>query len=282
MEEAHLPTQSVRRVTEVSAPDLPALVHPEWRDCYPWLVQGTTTREGADGVFDLGLFSGGSSADTVSANWRLLAERTGCGTVHHAKQVHGSDVALHATSASRSGPTTVPSLAGPCDGHVSSERGVLLTVATADCVPVFAFAASGREGADGPCAAVFHAGWRGVVAGVVERGIERMVLDAGADAAGIRVHLGPAICGACYEVGPEVFQELGLPAPNGPTPIDLRSVIGARLRAVGIGAVNLTMSSHCTRCTGSDLFSHRGGDRGRQVGFIGIRAPQTVSRSEVP
>jgi len=265
MAEAHLPSESVRRVTEVSVDEPPALVHPEWRDLYPWLVQGTTTRGGSVGVFDLGIFSGGSSPEALSANWRTLAEATGCGTVRHAKQVHESDVALHAGAGARAGATMIPDLSGSFDGHVTSERGVLLTVATADCVPVFAVDADRR------CVGVFHAGWRGVVAGVVERGVERLVRDLGAEVERMHVHLGPAICGSCYEVGPEVFRELGLPAPDGPTPIDLRAVIGARLRVVGIAPETVTQSSHCTRCTGSSLFSHRGGDRGRQVGFIGIR-----------
>jgi hypothetical protein len=85
------------------------------------------------------------------------------------------------------------------------------------------------------------------------------------------VHLGPAICGKCYEVGPEVFTALGLPAPRAPRPVDLRGVLAARAAAEGVDPSRLTISAHCTRCTGSGLFSHRGGDLGRQVGYIGVR-----------
>jgi copper oxidase (laccase) domain-containing protein len=86
----------------------------------------------------------------------------------------------------------------------------------------------------------------------------------------LRMHLGPAICGACYEVGPEVFEAVGLAAPLGPTPIDLRGVLAGRALRLGVSPALLTISEHCTRCTNSGLFSHRGGDRGRQVGYLGI------------
>jgi copper oxidase (laccase) domain-containing protein len=72
-------------------------------------------------------------------------------------------------------------------------------------------------------------------------------------------------------VGPEVFAALGLPTPRAPRPIDLRGVLAARAVAAGADPSRLTTSAHCTLCTGSDLFSHRGGDLGRQVGYIGVR-----------
>jgi copper oxidase (laccase) domain-containing protein len=140
---------------------------------------------------------------------------------------------------------------------------VLLAVTIADCVPVFVVDAGARA------VCLLHAGWRGTAAGVLERGLERMTARGmGAD---VHVHLGPAICGSCYEVGPEVFAALGEPVPSRPTPIDLRGVLARRAVAAGVDPSRVTVSAHCTRCTGSELFSHRGGDRGRQVGYLGIR-----------
>lgn len=275
MAEARIPGRSARPVTEVPADGLPALVHPEWRDRFPWLVQGMTTRGSAAQAFDLGLFSGGSAADAVSTHWSLLARATDSERICHAKQVHGGDVAVHAPVARWGAAESLPLLVDPCDGHVTAEVGTLLTVATADCVPVFAV-----DEARG-VAGVFHAGWRGVVAGVVENGLDSLSKTSGADGEGdpfehVHVHLGPAICGSCYEVGPEVFEALRQAVPAAPTPIDLRSVIAQRVERSGVRLDRVTVSTHCTRCTGSDLFSHRGGDRGRQVGFIGMRgAPGT-------
>jgi copper oxidase (laccase) domain-containing protein len=54
-------------------------------------------------------------------------------------------------------------------------------------------------------------------------------------------------------------------------PIDLRRVLAARALDAGVSGGEVSMSTHCTLCTQSDLFSHRGGDAGRQVGFVAVR-----------
>jgi YfiH family protein len=236
---------------------VPALVHESWAAELPWLVQGTAIRGPEGDEFDLGLFSGGSSAGQVHSNWARLLDTTGMRSAVHARQVHGADVLRHAVRQAGFG------LVADCDGHVTTEPGVLLAVTVADCVPVFMVEPRARA------VCLVHAGWRGTAAGVFERGLERLTERGGV--ADVRVHLGPAICGACYEVGPEVFEALGEPAPIRPTPIDLRAVLAKRALAAGVEPSRVTVSAHCTRCTGSELFSHRGGDRGRQVGYLGIR-----------
>jgi len=247
-------------VTEVVDAHVPALVHPGWRSEFPWLVQGTTTRGDADRPFDLGLFASGSSRDVVETHWHRLLGATGARCAVHGRQVHGSCVLLHGDM--ESGLT----LTGACDGHATRESDVLLAVATADCVPVFVVAADVRA------VAMLHAGWRGVAAGILERGLETMTEDLGARTDELHVHLGPSICGDCYEVGPEVFEALAQVVPESPHPIDLRRILARRAVAQGVPSGQITISTHCTRCTGSDLFSHRGGDGGRQVGFLGIRS----------
>jgi hypothetical protein len=82
----------------------------------------------------------------------------------------------------------------------------------------------------------------------------------GIRAAELRIHLGPAICGDCYEVGPEVHAALGLSEPAEPCPVDLRAVILQRALELGLSQDRLSSSEHCTRCGGSPFFSHRAGD----------------------
>lgn len=236
---------------------MPALVHVGWAAEFPWLVQGTTTRGEASSEFDLGLFSGGSPTDLVSERWSRLVLATGMRAAVHARQVHEADVRVHG------GVATGLSLVDACDGHVTSEAGVLLAVTTADCVPIFVADPTQRT------VAVLHAGWRGASAGVLQRGLALM--SGGSDARELRLHLGPAICGDCYEVGPEVFAALGEPVPSSATVLDLRGVLAKRALEAGVEPLNVTISEHCTRCTRSGLFSHRGGDLGRQVGYLGIR-----------
>jgi hypothetical protein len=246
-----------RPVRERHDARLPALVHPEWADAFPWLVQGTTTR-GPDGdEFDLGFFSHGSPPERVHAHWNRLLAATAMPAAVLARQVHEAEVRVH--DASPPGLQVVE----PCDGHATREAGVLLAVTVADCVPVFLVDAAARR------VALVHAGWRGTAAGVLERGLSRLGTSGGAHA--VHVHLGPAICGECYEVGPEVFEALGAPRPTRPTPLDLRGELARRAVACGVDLGRVTVSEHCTRCTGSALFSHRAGDLGRQVGYLGIR-----------
>jgi len=258
-----------------------ALTHDAWARDFPWLVQGTTTGDGPRGAFDLGLFAPGVDEEAVRGRWELLRSATGAECVVHARQLHGADVLVH-TAASlallegEGGTAGVPLLADPADGHLTREAGVLLGVTTADCVPVFFVAPESRV------VGAVHAGWRGVALGVLERSLSELSSGFATAAGDLHVHLGPAICGRCYEVGPEVFEALGLPAPPGPEPVDVRAVLAHRALQAGVRAERLTVSEHCTRCTGSRLFSHRAGDAQRQVGFIGLRASTATLGEAAP
>ena len=111
--------------------------------------------------------------------------------------------------------------------------------------------------------ALVHAGWRGVAGGIVERAVAELGSRHGAAAGGLWLHCGPAICGTCYEVGPEVHRavDAGAPAPGHPTPIDLRAAIARRAHALGVAEERVTVSAHCTRCGPGGFYSHRGGSR---------------------
>jgi YfiH family protein len=246
------------RVRERLDPEVPALVHEEWLSRFPWLVQGTTTR-GPGPDFDLGLFAGASPEDIVRRHWDGLMARTGMGRAVHARQVHAAEVRMH--RAVTAGLVLTPE----CDGHATDQVDVLVAVATADCVPIFVVAPDVRA------VAVLHAGWRGAAAGVLERGLTVFEDAFEARPSTLHVHFGPAICGECYEVGAEVFEALGQSVPTHPAPIDLRAVLAERAMARGVVPCGITISEHCTRCTASELFSHRGGDGGRQVGYMGMR-----------
>jgi len=254
---------SFRIVTEFTEPEISALVHPDWFEAFPWLSQGTTTRGLAgDPPFDLGLFGETSRPQEARGRWSSLQQRLGARGVVHSQQVHGADVCEYDEHSSG---ISGLDLVDPCDGHVTSIPGLLLAVTAADCVPVFVIDPERRA------VAVLHAGWRGAAAGVIESGVKTMVSSFASRAGDLRLHMGPAICGTCYEVGPEVFAALREPVPDRPMPIDLRHVLSERAVRLGVSRDAVTISAHCTVCTQSSLFSHRKGQGERHVGYIGIR-----------
>ncbi|HEV3049527.1 MAG TPA: laccase domain-containing protein [Longimicrobium sp.] len=252
----------VRTLAERLLPgEVPLWVHPEWEARFPWLVQGTTGRGTDEEPFDLGL-SGVQPVGRVLDRWRALLAATEMQTAAHARQVHQADIWIHRET----GSPGILVMDG-FDGHVTDRPGVLLSVGVADCVPVSVIDPETRV------AALVHAGWRGTAAGIVERAINRIIESWQSAPERLWLHCGPAICGVCYEVGPEVHAAVNpnLPVPSTNTPIDVRAAIAERALGLGLPAEQVSVSEHCTRCGAPDFFSHRGGSKARQMGLLGIR-----------
>jgi polyphenol oxidase len=205
----------------------------------------------------VGTFSMASTepAKDVMARWDAVRETVathGAARLATAAQVHGDRVLVHATGWDGW-------LRGPrADGHVAPERGTAVAVSIADCVPVFIAHSSGPVG-------LLHSGWRGTAARIVERGIAALQA-LGCPAAELAIHLGPSICGRCYEVSPDVVRQLtGEIVPEKRT-VDLRALIAKHARALGVQRISI--SRHCTRCDNDRFYSHRVGDVGRQISVI--------------
>lgn len=160
------------------------------------------------------------------------------------KQVHGSTVLFL-------GAGEAPPPGAQADGLVSERSDALVGVYVADCVPVLLARADGRR------VAAVHAGWRGLVAGVLPRALE--LLGPGARLAAI----GPCLSPARFEVGPEVedaFTRAGLAAAIRPRPgaracIDLRAAARAQLAGAGVELVDT--SERCTYGEPEEFFSYR-------------------------
>ena len=245
---------------------------PEWDALLPWLRAGTTCRQREAASRLRGTRGPGEALDPRTTG---RADGGGCTplgddwrSVVRSRQVHGAVTRVH--SELPGGESVV----GEGDGHVTRRPGLLLTVTLADCAPVFIADPAQRA------VALLHAGWRGTAAGVLEKGLAAMGRAFGSAPGDLFVHLGPAICGQCYEVGPEVFLALGEPAPSRPAPIDLRGIIRQRAFAAGVGADHLTINTECTLCGDGRYFSHRRGDTGRHLGFIGILPESGCSQQD--
>jgi len=214
-------------------------------------VRGFTTTRLA------GSFGSGSAEPVrdVIGRWdglRKALSASGAARLATSAQVHGATVTRHQ-------PGWEGWLRGnAADGHFSAERATALAVTIADCVPVFVAHPSGAV-------AVLHSGWRGTAARIVERGIAGFA-GLGLAAADLRIHLGPSICGRCYEVSPDVVAQLTGRRVDGPETVDLRSIIAGHASAAGVRSI--AISPWCTRHHNDRFFSHRAGDAGRQVGVI--------------
>jgi YfiH family protein len=179
-----------------------------------------------------------------------------------ATQVHGRQVvAVHREPAEDRPSPPVCRHVGEADALVAITPGTALAVLTADCAPL---ALASPEGVF----AAVHAGWRGLVAGVVDQAVRRM---RGWGATDVRAVLGPCIHPDCYEFGgadlDAVSGALG-PTVRGTTrdgapALDLVAAVRAATEAAGAELVEVVDS--CTACAGGQ-FSHRArADRGRQA-----------------
>jgi polyphenol oxidase len=146
----------------------------------------------------------------------------------------------------------------PGDGLWTDEPGVPMLKLTADCVPV----AVART--DRPALALLHAGWRGLLEGVVAAGVAAIGGEA-------RAAVGPAIGPCCYDVGPDVARpfadRFGTEVVSRGA-VDLWFATERALRDAGVASVE--RFDLCTSCNPDLFFSHRrdGGVTGRQ-GVIG-------------
>ena len=209
-----------------------------------------TTRRAA-GSFNLNARE--PAADVFSRWFRLreaLADRTP--RLASAHQVHGTRVIEHA------GTWEGWLRSFDADGHIAAGPATGMAVSLADCVPVFIGHPTGLG-------ALLHAGWRGTSSRILNHALE-LIAARGLAMRDLTVHFGPAICGRCYEVGPDVHLALTGIKVGAPTPVDLRGILAQQAKAAGVTRVS--MSDSCTKCDNDTFFSHRAGDEGRQLGVL--------------
>ncbi len=208
-----------------------------------------TTREA--GTF--GLPEQGEDAE-ATARWQALTlalADQGVPRLASARQVHGTRVLVHGDA--WDGWLRIDG----ADGHLLS-RGGAAAITIADCVPVFLAHPSGT-------AAVIHAGWRGVAGGILAEAI-RAFAARGLPADELVLHLGPSICGRCYEVGVDVYAQLTGWTTQRPRQVDLRALLAEQAKQFGI--TRWSASGDCTKCDNDRFYSHRAGDAGRQIAVI--------------
>lgn len=196
---------------------------------------------------------------------RLLAAiGSEIGAIRWGEQVHGRVVASLAAEPGQ--PHEKAACVGRCDALITADTGVGLAVWTADCVPILI---AGHD-----VIAAVHSGWRGSVADIVGAVVRRFAVEYGVSAPKLRVMLGPAISGPCYEVNREVIDGLRVFRHDeerwlAKNHVDLRAFLSARLEGLGLDPAAIHTVGPCTAST-PELASYRrdGVDAGRQWSMI--------------
>ncbi|AGA65232.1 hypothetical protein B488_12400 [Liberibacter crescens BT-1] len=185
-----------------------------------------------------------------------------------AQQVHSATVAILDADYDKKMPIEA-------DGLVTDKMNVIIGVMTADCVPVLFVDPNKR------IIGASHAGWRGVLSGILENTVEKIV-SLGAIQEQIIACLGPSITSAYYEVGPEFvkqflaydisYQDFFCPSlKESYFMFDLPSLVLRKLSTLGVQATSL---ERCTYKEHSNFFSYRRSlhagetDYGRQLSAI--------------
>jgi hypothetical protein len=193
-----------------------------------------------------GFFHAFPTRDTPDAT---LLEALATPTVIQVKQVHGARAVLAAEAAGQEGDALV---ARAGDGAVG--------VRVADCVPVLV-----ADPASGAVAAI-HAGWRGVVGGVLRAGVELL------GGRGLVAAIGPCIGACCFEVGRDVGETIGFVVreEGDKAYVDLRAAVRSQLRTLGLDDARIEDVAGCTRHEGERFHSYRrdGANSGRMLAGI--------------
>jgi YfiH family protein len=293
------------------APGLQILEDPQLSQLR-WLVHGFSTRPGGDSVPDqsagatkrsgkalnLG-FTEWDTRDRVLGNRQKFLNAIGAAKMCLIllRQIHSDIIRVV-------GPNGLPQGEGAPQGDalMTRERGMLLGVQTADCVPILLADKQNRA------VAAIHSGWRGTAKRIAEKTLGRMQMEFGTRPEDVVASIGPGIGPCCYEVGHEVIKEFAaqfpdarewfegpfdtlengdadpnwLPwltmrppghAPPAPTAkLDLIAANTAILSAAGIPQKQISSANLCTACRPDLFFSYRKERKtGRMIAAIGIK-----------
>ena len=283
---------------------------------FRWLVHGFSTRPGGtselegfangkkitEAVLNLG-FTDWDQRDRVDANRLKFFRAIGAGKMRVVglRQIH-SDV-VHTVGSKESLPGNAAHADAQLQGDalITRERGILLTIQTADCIPILLTDTKNRA------VAAIHSGWRGTLARIAAKALGRMQMEFGTKPKDVIAALGPGIGRCCYEVGEEVAKEFAAQFPearewfdgpfdalaagesdpnwlpwltmkppgHAPPPLrvqlDLIAANRAILAAAGIAPKNISSSGHCTACRTDLFFSYRRERAtGRMMAAIGL------------
>jgi YfiH family protein len=172
------------------------------------------------------------------------------------RQVHGTDVLIIDRPMRER-----PSHPGGWDAIATNQSRVLLTVRTADCVPVLIYDPHRK------IVAAIHAGWRGAVGGIVSITVDSLRQRFGSEASGLHVGIGPSAGPCCYEVDEPVLGPLRRKYPewrrvtrehgSHKARLDLQGLVRMQVEAAGVPGSQVHSLGLCTICRPDLFYSYR-------------------------
>ena len=243
------------------------------------VAHGFSTRLGgvSEGIFaslNLGT-ARGDDPERVRENYRRFCAAIGTDVnqLVTTSQVHG-DVIRTATASDIKTDLFAPN-EYECDGLITNEPGLALTIYTADCIPILLYDPVKRV------IAAVHAGWRGTAQDITGKAVRKMQQDYGCRPEDILAAIGPGISQCCFETHADVpdamVDALGalikphiLCLENGKFKVDLKGINVTLLTRTGVSLDHVDVSTDCTACLHKTYWSHRvtQGQRGSQAAMI--------------
>ncbi len=141
------------------------------------------------------------------------------------------------------------------DALITKEKEIVLTLTGADCFPVY------FEDSTKSVIGLAHCGWRGIIAGIVPKTIDRMI-SLGGEKENIRIDIGPGICMKHFEIKDNSIDSFieypeSIQKADGRIGIDLRHIITNQAIKSGIPHHHISDTGKCTFCLSHTYFSYR-------------------------
>ena len=222
--------------------------------------------------FSLALHTG-ENVKNITENRKMIASFLKSDKKLHfivANQTHSDNIKIISKKETK-GWESVEDAVEDCDALITSEKNIVLTILTADCVPVLLYDSKKKV------VAAVHAGWKGTKSKIVAKTVLEMSKVYGCEPQNIIAGIAPSIGSCCYEVGEDVAKHF-FDTPDGYTQkgekymLDLPFINKKQLLDVGLREENIEMSDVCTACEVDRYFSYRKeqGCSGRFMSMIGL------------
>ncbi len=158
-----------------------------------------------------------------------------------------------------------------CDALITNKNHIMLTILTADCVPILLYDTEKKV------IAAVHAGWKGTQKKIVRKTVLKMCHSFGCNPQNILADIAPSIGKCCYEVGKDVAEHFShtrdaYTVIHDKYMLDLPQINKQQLLDVGLLLEHIEMSNICTACEVDTFFSYRKekGCSGRFMSMIGL------------